>query len=145
MNAGSHLVGGSSPSRLTHSKLGRRGARPSRASPAVWSLNELRYTHPHLRPASAEAGFSSPEDRMASAVARKRTMPDISEFMTTQEAAAYLGYSAKSIQNMLRNGKLKGRRMGGRLWLVLRKSVEEYKKNSEGMSKNDPRRGDIAS
>lgn len=82
---------------------------------------------------------------MASAVARKRTMPDISEFMTTQEAAAYLGYSAKSIQNMLRNGKLKGRRMGGRLWLVLRKSVEEYKKNSEGMSKNDPRRGDIAS
>lgn len=79
---------------------------------------------------------------MAQAAARKRTMPDIADFMTTQEAASYLGYSVKSVQNMIRTGKLKGQRMGGKLWLVLRKSVEAYKLQSDGMSKNDPRRGE---
>jgi excisionase family DNA binding protein len=68
-------------------------------------------------------------------------MPDIAEFMTTQEAAQALGFHVGSIQNMLRAGKLEGQRIGGKVWLVSRKSVERYKKQSEGMSKFDPRRG----
>lgn len=72
---------------------------------------------------------------------KTRPMPDIAEFMTTQEAAQVLGFHVKSIGNMIRSGKLKAQRMGGKIWLVSRKSVEEYKKQSEGMSKYDPRRG----
>lgn len=74
-------------------------------------------------------------------IAFKKRMPDLTEFMTTQEAAQALGYNVKSVQNMLRSGRLKGQRMGGKIWLVSKKSVEEYKKQSDGMSKYDPRRG----
>lgn len=72
---------------------------------------------------------------------KARPMPDITEFMTTQEAAQALGFNVKSVQNMLRAGRLKGQRVGGKIWLVSRKAVEDYKKQSEGMSKRDPRRG----
>ena len=72
---------------------------------------------------------------------KAQTMPDLAEFMTTQEAAQALGFHLASIQRMIKAGKLEGQRMGGKIWLVSRKSVEEYKKQSEGMSKRDPRRG----
>ena len=77
----------------------------------------------------------------AQPITLKRSMPDLAEFMTTKEAADYLGYHIGSIQTMLRTGKLAGQRMGGKIWLVSRKSVEAYKKEIDGMSKNDPRRG----
>ena len=67
------------------------------------------------------------------------TMPDLSEFMTTQEAANKLGFHVKRIPTMVRNKTLDGIRFG-RAWLVSRKSVQEYLKKTEGMSKNDPRR-----
>ncbi|MCC6568921.1 MAG: excisionase family DNA-binding protein [Anaerolineales bacterium] len=66
-------------------------------------------------------------------------MPDLAEFMTTQEAAKALGFHVKTIPMMVRNKTLEGIRFG-RAWLVSRKSVQEYLKKTKGMSKNDPRR-----
>jgi len=67
------------------------------------------------------------------------TMPDLNEFMTTQEAADKLGFHVKSIPKMLRDKILNGERFG-RAWLVSRKSVDEYLKKTKGMRKTDPRR-----
>jgi excisionase family DNA binding protein len=69
----------------------------------------------------------------------KTPMPDLAEFMTTQEAAEKLGFHVKRIPTMVRNKTLDGVRFG-KVWLVSRKSVQEYLKKTEGMSKNDPRR-----
>lgn len=69
----------------------------------------------------------------------KKTMPDLAEFMTTQEAAKILGFHVKRIPTMVRNNTLQGVRFG-RAWLVSRKSVQEYLEKTKGMSKNDPRR-----
>jgi len=68
-----------------------------------------------------------------------QTMPDLNEFITTREAAKKLGFHVKTIPMMLRNKTLDGMRFG-RSWLVSKKSVDEYQKNTKGMSKNDPRR-----
>ena len=70
---------------------------------------------------------------------QNRTMPDLSEFMTTQEAAEKLGFHVKRIPTMVRNKTLDGVRFG-HAWLVSRKSVDSYLQKTEGMSKNDPRR-----
>ncbi len=40
------------------------------------------------------------------------TMPDLAEFMTTQEAAEKLGFHVKSIPKMVRDDVLKGVRFG---------------------------------
>lgn len=69
-----------------------------------------------------------------------KTMPDLTEFMTTEEAAAILGFQVKSIRNMVYNGTLQASRWGRSL-LISRKSVTEYLEKTQGMSKNDPRRG----
>lgn len=66
-------------------------------------------------------------------------MPDLKEYMTTQEAAKKLGFHVKSIPKMVRDNILEGVRFG-RFWLVARKSVDEYLKKTRGMSKTDPRR-----
>jgi excisionase family DNA binding protein len=68
-----------------------------------------------------------------------KIMPDLAEFMTTQEAAEKLGFHVKRIPTMVRNKTLQGVRFG-RAWLVSRKSVQEYLEKTKGMSKNDPRR-----
>jgi excisionase family DNA binding protein len=73
-------------------------------------------------------------------IATKRRMPDLAEFITTEEAAQALGFHVIYIRRMVREGKLKGVKVGP-TWLVAKKSIEEYKKQTEGMSKNDPRRG----
>ena len=72
-------------------------------------------------------------------VRQNQTMPDIAEFYTTQEAAEKLGFHVKTIPMMLRNKTLDGVKFG-RAWLVSKKSVKEYLKKTDGMSKNDPRR-----
>jgi excisionase family DNA binding protein len=66
-------------------------------------------------------------------------MPDLAEFMTTQEAAKALGFHVKSIPKMVRDNILEGTRFG-RIWLVSRKSVQKYLEKTDGMSKTDPRR-----
>ncbi len=66
-------------------------------------------------------------------------MPDLSEFMTTREAAKKLGFNVRSIPYMVKNKTLEGVRVG-RAWLVSKKSVQEYLGKTKGLSKNDPRR-----
>ena len=68
-----------------------------------------------------------------------KLMPDLSEFITTQEAAEKLGFHAKTIPQMIAKNRLSGLRFG-RAWLVSKKSVQEYLDKTQGMSKNDPRR-----
>ncbi|MEP7135802.1 MAG: helix-turn-helix domain-containing protein [Chloroflexota bacterium] len=67
------------------------------------------------------------------------TMPDLNEFMTTAQAAKKLGFHVKRIPTMVRNKTLDGIRFG-RVWLVSKKSIQDYLKKTDGMSKNDPRR-----
>ncbi len=71
----------------------------------------------------------------------KNLMPDIAEFMTTQEAAKILELHVVTIRNMIRIKKLEGLKVGGKTWLVSKKSVEKYRSKTVDMSKNDPRRG----
>lgn len=74
------------------------------------------------------------------ATTKTRRMPDIADYMTTEEAAEKLGFHVISIRRLVRDGKLKGVKVGP-TWLVSRKSVDEYLKSTDGMSKTDPRRG----
>ena len=67
-------------------------------------------------------------------------MPDLADYMTTEEAAKRLGYHLESIRRMLRDKELDGVKLG-REWLVSRKSVEKYLKDNAGLGKFDPRRG----
>lgn len=68
-----------------------------------------------------------------------KPMPDLNEFMTTQEAAKMLGFSVVSVRNMIYKKKLESIRFG-RALLVPKKAVKEYLDKTKGMSKNDPRR-----
>ena len=67
-------------------------------------------------------------------------MPDLKDYMTTEEAAKALGFHIAHVRRMLRESDLEGAKLGPG-WLVLRRSVAEYKKMTEGMDKRDPRRG----
>lgn len=69
-------------------------------------------------------------------------MPDLSEFMTTEDAAKELGYHVYSVRRMVRNNLLAGQKFG-RVILISKASVKKYLEETKGMSKNDPRRGQI--
>jgi excisionase family DNA binding protein len=66
-------------------------------------------------------------------------MPDLQEFVTTKDAAQMLDFHVEHVRKMLRDGDLKGAKMG-HTWLVYRKSVEQYRKDTAGFNKFDPRR-----
>jgi len=67
-------------------------------------------------------------------------MPDLNDFITTQEAAEKLGYHVIYVRQMLRDEKLEGLKIG-KMWLVQKESINKYLKNTVGMDKHDPRRG----
>jgi excisionase family DNA binding protein len=67
------------------------------------------------------------------------TMPDISEFYTTEQAAKVLDYTVASVRQMVFKKKLESIRFG-RSILIPKKAVNEYLEKTKGMSKNDPRR-----
>jgi len=67
-------------------------------------------------------------------------MPDLKDFMTTDEAADVLGFHIVTIRQMVQRGKLQSIKAGTAL-LISRRSLEQYKRDTAGMSKNDPRRG----
>lgn len=69
----------------------------------------------------------------------KETMPDLAEFMTTEEAAEKLGFTVVSVRNLIYKKKLESIRFG-RALLIPKKAVNEYLEKTKGMSKNDPRR-----
>jgi excisionase family DNA binding protein len=66
-------------------------------------------------------------------------MADLNEYIETTEAAAKLNYHVEHVRRMMREGSLKGIKIG-RTWLVQRKSLEEYVARTASMSKHDPRR-----
>jgi len=67
-------------------------------------------------------------------------MPDLTNYMTTEDAAKALGFHIEHIRRMLREKDLEGMKIGS-MWFVLKKSVVGYKSQTEGMDKRDPRRG----
>jgi len=67
-------------------------------------------------------------------------MPDLKDYLTTEEAAKALGFHVEHIRRMRRDGDLEGLRVG-QMWFISKKSVTDYKKQTEGFSKFDPRRG----
>ena len=74
------------------------------------------------------------------AISTHATMPDLTNYMTTQEAADKLGYHVIHVRNMLREKKLEGKKVGN-MWFVYTPSVDEYLRRTAGMEKHDPRRG----
>ena len=52
-------------------------------------------------------------------------LPDLSDYITTQEASERLGVTADHVGHLLRAGKLKGFQLQ-RDWLVLKSSLERY-------------------
>ena len=70
---------------------------------------------------------------------KNEAMPDLAEFMTTEEAANKLGFTVESVRQMVFKKKLESTRFG-RSILIPKKAVSEYLEKTKGMSKNDPRR-----
>ena len=66
-------------------------------------------------------------------------MPDLTEYIETDEAAKKLNYHVEHVRRMMREGSIKGIKLG-RTWLVQKKSLEEYLERTSSMSKHDPRR-----
>ncbi len=70
---------------------------------------------------------------------RKREMPDLSDFISTEEAAEKLKYHVEHVRRMMREGSIQGLKIG-RTWLVQREALEGYMKRTAKMAKHDPRR-----
>ena len=66
-------------------------------------------------------------------------MPDLAEFMTTQEASEKLDLTIRAVTRLVTGKKLEGIRVG-RMHLISRMSVKSYLDKTKNMSKNDPRR-----
>ena len=66
-------------------------------------------------------------------------MPDLNEFMTTDEAAKALDFTVGSVRQLVYKKKLESIRFGRSL-LIPKKAVKEYLEKTKGMGKNDPRR-----
>jgi excisionase family DNA binding protein len=66
-------------------------------------------------------------------------MPDLEEFLTTEEAAKKLGFTIASVRNLVYKNKLESVRFG-RSILIPKKAVKEYLDKTRGMNKKDPRR-----
>jgi excisionase family DNA binding protein len=67
-------------------------------------------------------------------------MSKIADYLTTAEAARMLGFTPQSVRNLVYRGTLQGVRVG-RAVLISRAELRAYQKRTNGMSRNDPRRG----
>jgi len=74
-----------------------------------------------------------------SVLERKRDMPDLNEFISTEEAAEKLKYHIEHVRRMMREGSIEGVKIG-RTWLVRRTALDGYMKRTAKMAKHDPRR-----
>ena len=74
-----------------------------------------------------------------SVLERKRDMPDLNEFISTEEAAEKLKYHVEHVRRMMREGSIEGVKIG-RTWLVRRAALDGYMKRTASMAKHDPRR-----
>ena len=66
-------------------------------------------------------------------------MPDLNEFMTTDQAAKALDFTVESVRQLVYKKKLESQRFG-RSILIPKKAVKEYLEKTKGMNKKDPRR-----
>jgi len=66
-------------------------------------------------------------------------MPDLNEFISTEEAAERLKYHVEHVRRMMREGSIAGLKIG-RTWLVKREALDSYMKRTAKMAKHDPRR-----
>ena len=66
-------------------------------------------------------------------------MPDLNEFITTEEAAEKLKYHVEHVRRMMREGSIAGQKIG-RTWLVRREALDIYMRRTAMMDKHDPRR-----
>ena len=66
-------------------------------------------------------------------------MPDLNEFMTTDQAAKALDFTVESVRQLVYKKKLESQRFG-RSILIPKKAVREYLEKTKGMNKKDPRR-----
>ena len=66
-------------------------------------------------------------------------MPDLTEYIETSEAAKKLNYHVEHVRRMMREGSLRGIKIG-RTWLMQKKSLEEFVARTSAMTKHDPRR-----
>ena len=78
--------------------------------------------------------FTEIEDK-----SQETPMPDLAEFMTTQEASEKLDLTIRAVTRLVTGKKLEGIRVG-RMHLISRTSVKSYLDKTKDMSKNDPRR-----
>jgi len=75
-------------------------------------------------------------------IALKKRMPDLADYMSTEEAAKRLNLHIETIRGFLRDKTLDGLKVG-RSWIVSKKSVQSYIDKTSGMNKFDPRRQDV--
>ncbi len=61
------------------------------------------------------------------------------DFVSTREAAKFLGMTQATISRLIRKGKLEGQKLGG-FFVVSWTSVEHYATLTDGKGKNDPTR-----
>jgi excisionase family DNA binding protein len=66
-------------------------------------------------------------------------MPDLNEFISTEEAAEKLKYHIEHVHCMMREGSIEGVKIG-RTWLVKRTALDGFMKCTSKMAKHDPRR-----
>ena len=83
---------------------------------------------------------SSRKRKFMLALPSPNLMPDLAEFMTVKEAADKLGYTVQGIRRLVKISKLEAV-LFGRMYLVTKKSVNDYLDKTQGLSKNDPTRG----
>lgn len=67
-------------------------------------------------------------------------MPDLSDYLTVQEAAQRLGFHVNHIRRMRRRGDLEAIKVGA-TWLITKESIQKYQDKTAGLEKFDPRRG----
>ena len=58
----------------------------------------------------------------------------LKEYMTTTEAAEYLGYNSSSVCYLCMHGKLQGAEKFGKSWAIPKQSVYGYEKNGQGFA-----------
>jgi len=66
-------------------------------------------------------------------------MPDLSDYLTTKEAASELGYHVNHIRRMVRLGYLKGLKVGNTL-LIAKVSLKAFTEGAKAYQKHDPRK-----
>jgi len=66
-------------------------------------------------------------------------MPDLNDFISTEDAAEKLQYHVEHVRRMMREGSIAGLKIG-RTWLVRCEALDSYMKRTASMAKHDPSR-----